>query len=219
MIQALARSRRRPPRNGRARRLDRRQADAIVAAAAAGRGGEHDDQFPIDVFQTGSGTSSNMNIQRGHRLARGPAPASRSTPTTMSTPGSRSNDTFPTAIHVAARWPGRRPAPGARPSRDALEAKADEFAHLVKSGRTHLMDATPVMLGQEFGGYAARSRSPPSGSRRCCPGCASCRSAALRSAPASTRRPGSPRAVIERLAADRAAVHRGPRPLRGAGHP
>ena len=92
---------------------------------------------------------------------------------------------------------------------------------MVKSGRTHLMDATPVTLGQEFGGYAAAGRlRRSSGSRRRCPGWPSCRSAAPRSAPGSTRPPGSPRAVIALTRrGDRAAADRGAQPLRGAGRP
>ena len=104
-----------------------------------------------------------------------------------------SNDTFPTSIHVAAtsatvdRWcPRSTTSP-------ALEAKAAEFADMVKSGRTHLMDATPVMLGQELGGYAAACATASSGSRLRSPGLPSCPSAARRSAPASTPRPGSRR--------------------------
>ena len=138
--------------------LDAEKADAIGAAARAVAAGEHDAHFPIDVFQTGSGTSSNMNANEVlaslcHRAGVEVHPndhvnASQS-----------SNDTFPTAIHVAVT---RAVVADLLPALDvlatSLEAKAEEFSGLVKSGRTHLMDATPVMLGQEFGGYAATVR-------------------------------------------------------------
>jgi fumarate hydratase class II len=134
------------------------QATAIKDAAAVVMSGDHDDQFPLDVFQTGSGTSSNMNMNEvlatlASRAGVGVHPndhvnASQS-----------SNDTFPTSIHVAAAMAvteDLQPALGVLAA--SLEAKATEFADLVKSGRTHLMDATPVTLGQEFGGYAATVR-------------------------------------------------------------
>jgi fumarate hydratase, class II len=132
---------------------------AIHDAAAEVARGEYDDQFPIDVFQTGSGTSSNMNANEviarlaTQRLGRPVHPndhvnASQS-----------SNDVFPSAIHLAAvRLIVVSLLPALGQLAEALEAKAAEFADVVKSGRTHLMDATPVTLGQEFGGYAAAVR-------------------------------------------------------------
>jgi fumarate hydratase, class II len=134
------------------------QADAIRAGAAEIVDGKHLDQFPIDVFQTGSGTSSNMNMNevlaslaKQHGVDVHPndhVNASQS-----------SNDTFPTSIHVAATSATvHQLMPALTHLAEALEAKADEFADVVKSGRTHLMDATPVMLGQELGGYAAAVR-------------------------------------------------------------
>ena len=134
------------------------QAEAIAAAAREVASGGHDEAFPIDVFQTGSGTSSNMNANE--------VIASLATragvdvhPNDHVNASQSSNDTFPTAIHVAAAL---AVAEDLMPALDvlasSLEAKASEFAGLVKSGRTHLMDATPVMLGQEFGGYAATAR-------------------------------------------------------------
>jgi fumarate hydratase, class II len=134
-------------------------ATAIHDAAQEVAIGRHDDQFPIDVFQTGSGTSSNMNANEviarlaTQRLGRPVHPndhvnASQS-----------SNDVFPSAIHLAAvRLIVVSLLPALGRLGDALEAKAAEFADVVKSGRTHLMDATPVTLGQEFGGYAAAVR-------------------------------------------------------------
>ncbi len=133
--------------------------DAIRSAAKEVADGAHDREFPLDVFQTGSGTSSNMNMNEvlatlaTERLGRDVHPndhvnASQS-----------SNDTFPTSIHVAASAALTEDLePALSRLAQALENKAAEFAHVVKSGRTHLMDATPVTLGQEFGGYAAQIR-------------------------------------------------------------
>jgi fumarate hydratase, class II len=134
-------------------------AKAIHDAAAEVNRGEHDAHFPIDVFQTGSGTSSNMNANEviatlaSKRLGRDVHPndhvnASQS-----------SNDVFPSAIHIAAtRAVVRDLVPALEHLGEAFHRKQVEFAEVVKSGRTHLMDATPVTLGQEFGGYAAQVR-------------------------------------------------------------
>jgi fumarate hydratase class II len=139
--------------------LDADVAEAIVDAAAEVARGDWDDQFPLDVFQTGSGTSSNMNANEviatlaSERLGRGVHPndhvnASQS-----------SNDVFPSSIHVAAaQGIVTELIPALGHLAVALEHKSAEFADVVKSGRTHLMDATPVTLGQEFGGYAAAVR-------------------------------------------------------------
>ena len=143
--------------NGRLGVLDKDMATAIHDAAAEVSRGLHDDQFPIDVFQTGSGTSSNMNMNEviaslaSERLGRPVHPndhvnASQS-----------SNDVFPSAIHIAAvREVTKQLLPALDGLEKALRKKAKEFATVVKSGRTHLMDATPVTLGQEFGGYATQ---------------------------------------------------------------
>jgi fumarate hydratase class II len=137
--------------------IDRDAAEAIAAAAAEVAEGGHDDHFPVDVFQTGSGTSSNMNANEvvaqlaAERLGRPVHPndevnASQS-----------SNDVFPSAIHVAAaEQVSVALLPALEYLRGAFRAKAQEMATVVKSGRTHLMDATPVTLGQELGGYAAQ---------------------------------------------------------------
>ncbi|AKA05804.1 aspartate ammonia-lyase [Streptomyces noursei ZPM] len=134
-------------------------AEAIVEAAAEVAEGRWDEDFPVDVFQTGSGTSSNMNVNEviatlaSERLGRDVHPndhvnASQS-----------SNDVFPSSIHVAATSAVLNDlVPALEHLAEALERKAAEFAEVVKSGRTHLMDATPVTLGQEFGGYAAQVR-------------------------------------------------------------
>ncbi|KRB78229.1 aspartate ammonia-lyase [Nocardioides sp. Root190] len=133
-------------------------AAAVSSAAAAVAGGEHDAEFPIDVFQTGSGTSSNMNANEviASLAARAGVTVH---PNDHVNASQSSNDVFPTAIHVAAT---SSVVNDLLPALDvlaaSLEAKSVEFADLVKSGRTHLMDATPVTLGQEFGGYAATVR-------------------------------------------------------------
>ncbi|MFR9795329.1 class II fumarate hydratase [Streptomyces sp. MS06] len=139
--------------------LDREVAAAIREASAEVAEGRWDAHFPVDVFQTGSGTSSNMNANEviatlaGERLGRDVHPndhvnASQS-----------SNDVFPSSLHIAATAAVTRDlVPALRRLAGALSRKAEEFADVVKSGRTHLMDATPVTLGQEFAGYAAQVR-------------------------------------------------------------
>jgi fumarate hydratase class II len=130
------------------------KADAIIAAAAEIADGRHDDQFPIDVFQTGSGTSSNMNTNEviaSIAAANGVAVH----PNDDVNMSQSSNDTFPTATHIAATEAAvRQLIPALQVLHDALAAKAREWRTVVKSGRTHLMDAVPVTLGQEFSGYA-----------------------------------------------------------------
>src|SRR3954451_3904627 len=142
--------------NGELGIVERDIASAIHDAAAEVARGAHDAHFPIDVFQTGSGTSSNMNMNEvlatlaTRRLGRDVHPndhvnASQS-----------SNDTFPTSVHVAATAGVVRDlVPALDHLASSFETKSVEWALVVKSGRTHLMDATPVTLGQEFGGYAA----------------------------------------------------------------
>ena len=135
--------------------LDADKAERIAAAADRVAAGEFDDQFPIDVFQTGSGTSSNMNANEVIAALAG-EDVHANDDVNM---GQSSNDVFPSAVHLAAL---DQLVNGLVPSlttlAESLERKAEEFAHLVKSGRTHLMDAVPVTLGQEFGGYAAQVR-------------------------------------------------------------
>jgi fumarate hydratase class II len=131
------------------------QAERIAAAAAAVAAGEHDDQFPIDVFQTGSGTSSNMNANEVIASLAGDGVH----PNDHVNMGQSSNDVFPSAVHVAALGEVTEALlPAMEGLAEALADKAEEFADHVKSGRTHLMDAVPVTLGQEFGGYAAQIR-------------------------------------------------------------
>ncbi|WP_129976957.1 class II fumarate hydratase [Rhodococcus sp. Q1] len=134
--------------------LDPERADAIIAAADAIAAGEYDDQFPIDVFQTGSGTSSNMNTNEviASLAAKAGVTVHPNDDVNMS---QSSNDTFPTATHVAATEATVRDLiPALEHLHGALAGKAKEWRTVVKSGRTHLMDAVPVTLGQEFGGYA-----------------------------------------------------------------
>jgi fumarate hydratase, class II len=144
--------------NGELEVIAEEQAEAIAGAARRVADGEYDDQFPIDVFQTGSGTSSNMNM---NEVIAGVVAADGGDvhPNDHVNASQSSNDTFPTSIHVAATLAVvDQLLPALATLQRSLEGKAEEFAGLVKSGRTHLMDATPVMLGQEFGGYAATLR-------------------------------------------------------------
>src|SRR4051795_201289 len=135
--------------------LDSDLAERIAAAADEVAHGEHDDQFPIDVFQTGSGTSSNMNANEGIANLAGDA----AHPNDHVNMGQSSNDVFPSAVHLAALAESQdKLLPALEKLSASLAAKADEFADVVKAGRTHLMDAVPVTLGQEFGGYAAQIR-------------------------------------------------------------
>jgi fumarate hydratase class II len=135
--------------------LDPELAEPIAAAADQVAAGQHDDQFPIDVFQTGSGTSTNMNANEVIANIAGGGVH----PNDHVNMGQSSNDVFPSAVHLAAL---EQVTTGLLPALAALEAalsgKADEFIDIVKSGRTHLMDAVPVTLGQEFSGYAAQVR-------------------------------------------------------------
>ncbi|MEU6384605.1 class II fumarate hydratase [Streptomyces bauhiniae] len=137
--------------------LDRDVADAIQGAAAEVADGTWDAHFPVDVFQTGSGTSSNMNANEviatlaGERLGRDVHPNDQVNASQSS------NDVFPSSIHIAATAAVVHDLiPALEHLAAALTRKAEEFADVVKAGRTHLMDATPVTLGQEFGGYAAQ---------------------------------------------------------------
>jgi fumarate hydratase, class II len=141
--------------NGELGLLDSELAERIAAAGDAVAAGEHDDQFPIDVFQTGSGTSSNTNANEVIANLAG----DEAHPNDHVNMGQSSNDVFPSAVHLAALENVTHDLlPALEGLAEALEAKADEFADHVKAGRTHLMDAVPVTLGQEFGGFAAQIR-------------------------------------------------------------
>src|SRR3954471_8433373 len=130
-------------------------AERIAAAGDEVAEGRHDDQFPIDVFQTGSGTSSNMNTNEVLATLAGEG----AHPNDHVNMGQSSNDVFPSAVHLAALGEATATLlPALEALEASLQAKADAFQDIVKSGRTHLMDAVPVTLGQEFAGYAAQVR-------------------------------------------------------------
>jgi len=135
--------------------LDPEKAERIAAAGDAIARGEHDDQFPIDVFQTGSGTSSNMNANEVIAALAGDGVHANDDVNL----GQSSNDVFPSAVHLAALGELEHDLlPALDGLAGTLAAKAREFDDVVKAGRTHLMDAVPVTLGQEFAGYAAQVR-------------------------------------------------------------
>jgi fumarate hydratase class II len=136
-------------------KLDPELAERIARAADRVADGEFDDQFPIDVFQTGSGTSSNMNANEVIANLAGDG----AHPNDHVNMGQSSNDVFPSAVQLAALAEcNDELLPALKQLEAALQAKADQFHDIVKSGRTHLMDAVPVTLGQEFSGYAAQVR-------------------------------------------------------------
>jgi fumarate hydratase, class II len=142
--------------------LDREKADAIRRAADEVLAGKHDEEFPLVVWQTGSGTQSNMNVNevlanRASELLGGERGQKRKVhPNDDVNMGQSSNDVFPTAMHIAAALAVDDVLAAAGVLRGTLQAKADAFAAVVKIGRTHLQDATPLTLGQEFSGYAAQ---------------------------------------------------------------
>ena len=145
--------------NGDLGLLDADTAAAIADAAGQVRSGALDDQFVLDVFQTGSGTSTNMNANEVIATVAGRALGGAVHPNDDVNMGQSSNDVIPTAMHVAARVALEEDLlPALDRFAQSLETKAREFDDVLKSGRTHLMDATPVRLGQEFGGYAAQVR-------------------------------------------------------------
>ncbi|MDX2116270.1 MAG: class II fumarate hydratase [Planctomycetota bacterium] len=158
-------------------RLSKPRCEAIVAAAEEVAAGKHDAQFPIDVFQTGSGTSTNMNVNEvianlackaaGKPIGSSKDPAYIGDPVHGSgvhpndhvNMGQSSNDTFPTAIHIAAALEmHRKLLPALERLTIALEEKSQAWDRVIKIGRTHLQDATPIRLGQEFSGYAQQAR-------------------------------------------------------------
>jgi fumarate hydratase class II len=145
--------------NARRGIVDPQMAQAIGAAASEVANGRWDAEFPIDLFQTGSGTSSNMNMNEVLATLAGAEIGAKVHPNDHVNASQSSNDVFPSSIHLAAT---EAVIADLIPALDhlagSLERKAAEFADVVKSGRTHLMDATPVTLGQEFGGYAAQVR-------------------------------------------------------------
>ncbi|MGH2853939.1 MAG: class II fumarate hydratase [Solirubrobacteraceae bacterium] len=139
--------------NGELGLLDKRRAGRIEKAAAEIAAGKHDAQFPIDVFQTGSGTSTNTNANEVIAALAG----ENVHPNDHVNMGQSSNDVFPSAVHLAALQAAHNELlPALRLLERSFAKKAKSFEHVVKAGRTHLMDAVPVTLGQEFGGYAAQ---------------------------------------------------------------
>jgi fumarate hydratase class II len=157
-------------------KLDSQIAEAIIAAADEVAEGKHDQHFPVDIYQTGSGTSTNMNANEvianlanqklGFGLgAKGQEGAVH--PNDHVNMGQSSNDTFPTAMHIAgAMQLEKELTPALNRLADALNAKAEAWDEIVKIGRTHLMDATPIRVGQVFGGYAAQARYSATRSNR-----------------------------------------------------
>jgi fumarate hydratase class II len=142
--------------NARLKTVDKRVATAIKAAADEVAAGSWADHFPIDVYQTGSGTSTNMNMNEVLATLAAESLGEKVHPNDDVNASQSSNDVFPSAIHVAAASQIRYELiPALEHLARALRKKSREFKSVVKSGRTHLMDATPVTLGQEFGGYAA----------------------------------------------------------------
>jgi fumarate hydratase class II len=140
-------------------RLPGERAEAIAGAALQVARGEHDAQFPLSVWQTGSGTQSHMNVNEvvAALATRGLGVSTRVHPNDEVNLGQSSNDVFPTAMHVAAALATKQDLmPALQTLRDALGARATAFDGIVKIGRTHLQDATPLTLAQEFGGYVAQ---------------------------------------------------------------
>ena len=159
-IEALARVKKAAARaNEELGVLEADVADAIATAADEVAAGVHDEHFPVDVFQTGSGTSSNMNTNEVLATLASRSLGREVHPNDHVNASQSSNDVFPTSVHVAAASTLVNDlVPSLEALASSLEAKAAEFSKVYKSGRTHLMDATPVTLGQEFGGYAAAVR-------------------------------------------------------------
>ncbi|EIM78410.1 fumarate hydratase class II [Nitritalea halalkaliphila LW7] len=144
--------------------LAQEKADIIAQVCDEILAGQHDDQFPLVVWQTGSGTQSNMNSNeviayRAHVLQGGSLTDEKKSihPNDDVNKSQSSNDTFPTAMHIAAyKMVVETTIPGVEKLRDTLQAKSEAFMNVVKIGRTHFMDATPLTLGQEFSGYVAQ---------------------------------------------------------------
>jgi len=165
IVQALAQVKQAAARVNRGNGLDARLADAIEAAAGEVASGAHDSQFPLAIWQTGSGTQTNMNVNEviagraNELLGAGRGGKSPVHPNDHVNKGQSSNDSFPTALHVAAMRMGHaRLLPALERLEAALADKAREWGSIVKIGRTHLQDATPLTLGQEFSGYAEQLR-------------------------------------------------------------
>jgi fumarate hydratase class II len=180
--------------------LDDDIAKAIATAAAHVADGGYDDQFPIDVFQTGSGTSSNMNTNEVIATLASRELDRPVHPNDHVNASQSSNDVFPSSIHLAATEAVTHDlVPALEHLAAALEAKASAWAEVVKSGRTHLMDATPVTLGQEFSGYAAQVRNGIDRVQACLPRLAELPLGGTAVGTGVNTPPGFAAAVIERL--------------------
>ena len=183
--------------------LDRRVAEAIGAAAQEVIEGMHDDQFPVDVFQTGSGTSSNMNMNEVLATLAARRLAIDVHPNDHVNASQSSNDVFPSSVHLAATAAVSGDLlPALQHLAGALDAKADEWKDTVKAGRTHLMDATPVTLGQEFAGYASQVRRGVERLRASLPRLAELPLGGTAVGTGINTPPGFARLVIQRLAHD-----------------
>jgi fumarate hydratase class II len=160
--------------NGDLGLLDPGIAAAVAEASREVADGEHDRHFPVDVFQTGSGTSSNMNANevianRAIQIMGGEVGSRSVHPNDHVNMGQSSNDVFPTALHVAARVAIEKDLlPSLEKMREALDGKAREFDDIVKTGRTHLQDAVPIRLGQEFSGFSSQVEHAMDHIRRSC---------------------------------------------------
>jgi len=190
--------------NARLGVVDADVAEAIAGAAAEVAEGQWADQFPVDVFQTGSGTSTNMNVNEvlAHLAAERLGGGRRVHPNDQVNASQSSNDVFPSAIHLAALEAiASRLIPALERLAAALATKAAEFGNVVKAGRTHLMDATPVTLGQEFGGYAAAAAYGVERLRAAMPRLGELALGGTAVGTGINAPPGFAAAVIERLAA------------------
>jgi fumarate hydratase class II len=203
-IQALARIKAAAAAvNAELKVLDPELAGAVRDAASEVADGGWDDHFPIDVFQTGSGTSSNMNMNEVVATLASERLGSPVHPNDHVNASQSSNDVFPSSIHIAAAAAVTEDlVPALEHLASAFERKAEEFADVVKSGRTHLMDATPVTLGQEFGGYAAQLRRGVERLRSSLPRLAELPLGGTAVGTGINTPPGFAPAVIERLAAE-----------------
>ncbi|MFP8883721.1 MULTISPECIES: class II fumarate hydratase [Streptomyces] len=201
-IQALARIKAAAARvNAELGVLDAGLARAVEQAAEEVAEGRWDDHFPVDVFQTGSGTSSNMNMNEVLATLASESLGAPVHPNDHVNASQSSNDVFPSSIHIAATAAVTGDLiPALEHLAQALERKAEEFAEVVKSGRTHLMDATPVTLGQEFGGYAAQVRYGVERLRACLPRLAELPLGGTAVGTGINTPPGFPAAVIAEIA-------------------
>ncbi|SCK26226.1 aspartate ammonia-lyase [Streptomyces sp. WMMB 322] len=203
-IEALARIKAAAARvNGELGVLEFELAEAVRAAAEEVVEGRWDDEFPVDVFQTGSGTSSNMNMNEVVATLASERLGAPVHPNDHVNASQSSNDVFPSSIHIAATAAVLRDLiPALETLETSLTRKAEEFAAVVKSGRTHLMDATPVTLGQEFAGYAAQIRYGVERLRASLPRLAELPLGGTAVGTGINTPPGFAAAVVERIAAD-----------------